>query len=309
MPFDTGLASVEAAVILDSGDFPAALDQALAMVDYPRSPRSRRPPGPRAALIGLGICVYHQTSGTGPFEGASVRVDPSGQVTVNAGSAPQGQGTGTMLAQIVADELQIDHETVKCVFGDTGRIAFGMGTFASRNAVMAGTSVQMASIKVRDKALQLAGHLLEVDTADLEFVDGVFQVKGSPHARRTLAGAGGGGRAGRRTDLRGMEPDLESVQYFENTAAPYSFGIHIAEVEVEPDTGQTTVTRYAVVNDAGVIVNPLPPRARSPVAWRKASAARSWRSWCTTPTASRGDDLPRLHRARQHGRAHAGDRH
>jgi len=256
MPFDTGLASVEAAVILDSGDFPAALDQALAMVDYPAFAEKQEAARAEGRLIGLGICVYHQTSGTGPFEGASVRVDPSGQVTVNAGSAPQGQGTGTMLAQIVADELQIDHETVKCVFGDTGRIAFGIGTFASRNAVMAGTSVQMASIKVRDKALQLAGHLLEVDTADLEFVDGAFQVKGSTHARRTLtelaaAAAPGGSRP------PGMEPDLESVQYFESTAAPYSFGIHIAEVEVDPDTGQTAVTRYAVVNDAGVIVNPL----------------------------------------------------
>ena len=205
MPFDTGLASVEAAVILDSGDFPAALDQALAMVDYPAFAEKQEAARAEGRLIGLGICVYHQTSGTGPFEGASVRVDPSGQVTVNAGSAPQGQGTGTMLAQIVADELQIDHETVKCVFGDTGRIAFGIGTFASRNAVMAGTSVQMASIKVRDKALQLAGHLLEVDAADLEFVDGAFQVKGSPQP-------GGPSRSWRRpprraaADLRAWSP-------------------------------------------------------------------------------------------------------
>jgi CO/xanthine dehydrogenase Mo-binding subunit len=91
-----------------------------------------------------------------------------------------------MLAQIVADELQVGHETIKCVFGDTGRIAFGIGTFASRNAVMAGTSVQMASIKVREKALELAAHLLEADTADLEFVDGAFAVKGSPQSRKSL---------------------------------------------------------------------------------------------------------------------------
>ena len=256
MPYDTGLASVEAAVILDSGDFPAALDAALEMVDYAGFGARQRAARAEGRLIGLGICVYHQVSGTGPFEGASVRVDPSGQVTVNAGSAPQGQGTATMLAQIVADELQIDHEAVTCVFGDTARIAFGIGTFASRNAVMAGTSVQMASVKVRDKAMELAGHLLEADTADLEFVDGAFRVKGSPQSRRTLtevaaAAAPGGSRPA------GMEPGLESVQYFESMAAPYSFGVHIAEVEVDQGTGQVAVTRYSVVNDAGVIINPL----------------------------------------------------
>ncbi len=256
MPYDTGLASVEAAVVLDSGDFPAALDEALKMVDYAGFAAKQRAARAEGRLIGLGICVYHQVSGTGPFEGANVRVDPSGQVTVNAGSAPQGQGTATMLAQIVADELQVDHETIKFVFGDTARIPFGIGTFASRNAVMAGTSVQMASIKVRDKALELAGHLLEADPADLEFVDGTFRVKGSPHSRRTLtevaaAAAPGGSRP------VGMEPGLESVQYFENMAAPYSIGIHIAEVDVDPATGQVAVTRYAVVNDAGVIINPL----------------------------------------------------
>jgi carbon-monoxide dehydrogenase large subunit len=256
MPYDTGMASVEAAVILDSGDFPAALDQALTMVDYPGFAEKQLAARAEGRLIGLGICVYHQLSGTGPFEGASVRVDPSGQVTVNAGSAPQGQGTATMLAQIVADELQVDHETIKCVFGDTGRIAFGIGTFASRNAVMAGTSVQMASIKVREKALELAAHLLEADPADLEFVDGAFAIKGSPQSRKSLtdvaaAAAPGGSRPA------GMDPDLESVQYFESMAAPYSFGIHIAEADVDPATGQVEITRYCVVNDAGVIINPL----------------------------------------------------
>jgi carbon-monoxide dehydrogenase large subunit len=226
------------------------------MVDYPGFAEKQLAARAEGRLIGLGICVYHQLSGTGPFEGASVRVDPSGQVTVNAGSAPQGQGTATMLAQIVADELQVDHETIKCVFGDTGRIAFGIGTFASRNAVMAGTSVQMASIKVREKALELAAHLLEADPADLEFVDGAFAIKGSPQSRKSLtdvaaAAAPGGSRPA------GMDPDLESVQYFESMAAPYSFGIHIAEADVDPATGQVEITRYCVVNDAGVIINPL----------------------------------------------------
>lgn len=207
-------------------------------------------------LIGLGITVYHQVSGTGPFEGASVRVDPSGQVTVNSGAAPQGQGTATMLAQIVADELQVDHESVKVVFGDTGRIGFGIGTFASRNAVMSGTSVLMAATKVREKAIELAAHLLEADVADLEFADGHIGVKGSPGSRLGLpqiaaSAAPGGNRP------PGMEPHLESVQYFETHVAPYSFGVHAAEVEVDPDTGLVRIPRYVVVSDAGTIINPL----------------------------------------------------
>jgi carbon-monoxide dehydrogenase large subunit len=256
MPYNTGIASLEAPVIFDSGDFPAALEQALEMVDYPGFADKQRAARDEGRLIGLGISVYHQVTGTGPYEGAGVRVDPSGQVTVNSGAAPQGQGTATMLAQIVADELQVDHESIKFVFGDTGRIGFGIGTFASRNAVMSGTSVLMAATRVREKAMDLAAHLLEADVADLEFVDGYAQVKGSPGARLSLseiaaAAAPGGNRP------PGMDPDLESVQYFENDAAAYSFGVHIAEAEVDPDTGLVEISRYVVVNDAGVIINPL----------------------------------------------------
>ncbi|NMH96887.1 xanthine dehydrogenase family protein molybdopterin-binding subunit [Pseudonocardia acidicola] len=256
MPYDTGMASVEAAVVLDSGDFPAALDEALKMVDYDGFAERQRTARADGRLIGLGICVYHQLSGTGPFEGASVRVDPSGQVTVNSGAAPQGQGTATMLAQIVADELQVDHRSIKVVFGDTGRIGFGVGTFASRNAVMSGTSVLMAATKVREKAMELAAHLLEANVNDLELEEGYVQVKGSPQSKLSLteiaaAAAPGGSRP------PGMEPDLESVQYFENHAAPYSFGIHIAEVEVDRNTGLVEISRYVVVNDAGVIINPM----------------------------------------------------
>jgi carbon-monoxide dehydrogenase large subunit len=255
MPHDTGLVSLEAAVVLDSGNFPAGLDKALEMVDYAGFAGRQQAAREEGRLIGLGICVYHQITGTGPFEGGSVRVDPTGEVTITSGAAPQGQGTGTMLSQIAADELQVPHESIKVVFGDTGRLAFGMGTYASRNAVMAGTSVVMAARTVRAKAQELAAHLLEADPADLVLEDGSFSVKGVPTSQVSWAEvAAAASPGGNRPE--GMEPDLESVQYFENMAAPYSYGIHIAEAEVDPDTGVTAVTRYVVVNDAGVIVNP-----------------------------------------------------
>lgn len=255
LPFDTGLASLEAAVVLDSGDFPAALDRALEMIDYAGFAARQQAAREEGRLIGLGICVYHQITGPGPFEGGSVRVDPTGEVSIVSGAAPMGQGTATMLAQIAADELQVPHESIKVVFGDTGRLPFGMGTYASRNAVMAGTAVVLAARKVRQKAEELAAHLLEADPADLVLEDGAFSVKGVPASSVTwaqvaTAASPGGSRP------TGMEPDLESVQYFENLAAPYSYGIHVAEAEVDPHTGYTTVTRYVVVNDAGTIVNP-----------------------------------------------------
>ncbi|RBY79567.1 xanthine dehydrogenase family protein molybdopterin-binding subunit [Geodermatophilus sp. TF02-6] len=255
LPHDTGLVSLEAAVVLDSGDFPAALDRALEMAGYADFSARQQAARDEGRLIGLGICVYHQVTGTGPFEGGSVRVDPTGEVTITSGAAPQGQGTATMLAQIAADELQVPHESIKVVFGDTGRLPFGMGTYASRNAVMAGTSVVMAARQVRDKARELAAHLLEADPADLELEDGAFTVRGVPTSRVGWAGVAAAATPGGNRPA-GMEPDLEAVQYFENMAAPYSYGIHVAEVEVDPHTGYTTVTRYVVVNDAGRIVNP-----------------------------------------------------
>ena len=246
-------------MILDSGSFPAAFEQALDMADYAGFAARQQAAREESRLIGMGICVYHQLTGTGPFEGGSVRVDPTGEVTINSGAAPQGQGTATMLAQIAADELQVPHDTIKVVFGDTGRLAHGMGTYASRNAVMAGTAVVMASTKVREKALALAAHLVEADPSDMVLEDGYAHVKGVPTTRVSWAEiAAAASPGGNRPE--GMEPDLESVQYFENMAAPYSYGIHIAEVEVDPDTGVTTVARYVVVNDAGT--DRQPPQRR-----------------------------------------------
>jgi carbon-monoxide dehydrogenase large subunit len=255
MPYDTGLVSVESTVVYDSGDFPAALRQALDRFGYTDFRQAQASAREQGRLRGLGICAYIQMAGVGPYESADVRVDGGGNVTVLSGAAPQGQGTGTALAQVVADQLEVPMEKIKVVFADTARIPYGIGTYASRNAVMAGSATFVAAQRVREKAGKLAAHLFEASPTDIEWDEGDARLRGVPDKRMTLAelaqAAGPGGS--RPAD---MEPGLESRYYFEKHEVPFSYGVHLAEVEVEPETGAVEVRRYLVVNDAGKLINP-----------------------------------------------------
>ena len=254
LPYDTGLVSVESTVVFDSGDFPAALRQGLDRADYARF-RQAQAGRQGDTLVGIGICVYVQMASVGPYESAEVSVDGAGNVTVVSGAAPQGQGTGTALAQVVADQLDVPLEKIKVIFGDTARIPFGVGTYASRNAVMAGSAAMLAAERVRDKATDLAAHLFEAARVDIEWVDGAARIVGVPGKEYSLAqlakaAAPGGSRPA------GMDPGLEIRHYFEQTAVPFSYAVHLAEVEIDRETGLVNVTRYVVVNDAGRLINP-----------------------------------------------------
>ena len=256
MPYDTGLASVESTVVFDSGDFPKALRQALDRFGYEgfRAAQERDRAGGR--LRGLGICAYTQMAAVGPYESAEVRVGADGKVTVVSGAAPQGQGTGTALAQIVADRLEVPLERIAVSFADTARIPFGVGTYASRNAVMAGSAVLVASERVRDKAIAIAAELFEASPSDIEWQEGAARLKGVPEKSHSLAAlAQKAGPGGARPD--GMEPGLEARYYFETHDAPFAYGVHLAEVEVEAETGAVGVRRYLVVNDCGRQINPM----------------------------------------------------
>ena len=255
LPYEVGLASVEGPVVYDSGDYPRALDVALETVGHAALRREQQAGQTDGRLLGLGLAVYAQISGNGPFEGAEVRVDGAGKVTLVTGLAAIGQGVGTALAQVVADELEVGLEDVRVVCGDTARLPFGVGTFASRAAVMGGTSTAVAAAKVRDKAVRLAAHLLEADREDIEWVDGQARVRGAPSRMLTLAQlAQAAGPGGSRPE--GMEPSLEARHYFETHASPYSYGVHAAVVEVDAETGRTQVRRYVAVSDAGRLINP-----------------------------------------------------
>jgi carbon-monoxide dehydrogenase large subunit len=251
LPYEVGLASVEGGVVYDSGNYPHALDMAVQALGED----ARRSTVVDGLVRGLGLAVYAQISGNGPFEGAEVRVDGGGKVTVVSGVAAIGQGIGTTLAQLAADELGVALDDVQVVCGDTARIPFGVGTFASRAAVMGGTSTAVAAGMVRDKAVLLAAHLLEVSAEDIDWVDGEAQVRGAPTRSLSLAqlaqAAGPGG-----TRPEGMAPSLEARYYFETHASPYSYGVHAAVAAVDPETGSVRIERYVVVNDAGRLINP-----------------------------------------------------
>ena len=256
LPYNTGLVNVEAAVSYDSGDFPAALRQALEKANYADFRKAQLRARSEGQLRGVGICVYVQQAAIGPYESAEVRVDGNGNVSVVSGAAPQGQGSATALAQIVADELEVPLERVSVGFGDTARIPFGVGTYASRNAVMAGSAAFGAAQRVREKAIQVAAHLFEASPADVEWKDGVAHIVGVPDKGYTLAELAQAARPG-GTRPPGTEPGLEARYYFEKKQSPFSYGVHIAEVDVEPETGDVKLSRYVVVNDCGRMINPM----------------------------------------------------
>jgi carbon-monoxide dehydrogenase large subunit len=176
-------------------------------------------------------------------------------VTLVTGSSPHGQGTATALAQIVADELRIAPNMVSVAHGDTAAIAYGVGTYASRNAVVAGNSAFEAAVRVRDKALALAAHVLEAASLDLELVDGWVQVRGAPDRRVSLGELAALAAPGRMPD--GMEPGLETTHYFLAPRATFASGLHVAVVEIDPETFELSILEYAVVSDAGPLINPL----------------------------------------------------
>src|SRR3712207_6428114 len=178
------------AVIYDSGDYPALLGKVKTLVGWDGIDALRDDAEARGKLLGVGMALYVEGTGPGPYEGGHVQVLGSGKVLVSTGLTTQGQGHQTVFAQIAASELGVPIEDVVVTTGDTRRFRYAVGTFASRAAVMSGNAIALAARKVREKALRVAGEALEADPRDLEIVDGAVRVKGDPAAAiplRTVA--------------------------------------------------------------------------------------------------------------------------
>ena len=256
-PWETGLGSAQVPIVYDSGDYEAALDTALALSRYHerrREQAAERATGGR--LLGIGLASYVALSGLGPHEGATLRVDPTGRVLLVTGASPHGQGTATVLAQVVADELGLRPDDVQVRHGDTALIPFGVGTYASRNAVVAGSAAMVAARTVAAKARRLAAHLLEVAEADLELAGGMVRVVGAP-GRGIALGQLAAACAPGASLPQGMEPGLEATHYFPAPRPTFGSGVHVAVVSVDRETGVVDVLDYAVVSDAGRLINPL----------------------------------------------------
>jgi aerobic carbon-monoxide dehydrogenase large subunit len=256
IPHRRPIATLGTDLILDTGDYPALLAALLAAVDrlgY-RALAARSEPG---ALHGFGLAMFVEKSGLGPQETADVNVSKSGAVHVYSGGTSVGQGIETVLAQIAADALGVDPGVVFVTVGDTVAQPFGAGSWASRSTVVGGSAVHQAAAAVRDRAVQLAARVLEVDVADLDVRDGAVVVRGDPGARLSLAEIAAVAEPASRY-LRPDEPaGLSARRRFEVTHMTYPYGAHAAVVAVDPGTGQVRVLRYLVAYEVGRAVNPM----------------------------------------------------
>ncbi len=277
-PWDVGLTFQDGGPTrYDSGDYPAGLEAALEAIDVEAFRRAQAEARKAGRWVGLGLGCYVEGTGIGPYEGAHVRVEPSGKVLVATGLTTQGQGHGTTFAQIAADALGCDPADVTVVTGDTARFNWGAGTYASRALVTSGSAVHRAAVEVRDKALRLAANLLEVSPHDLELGDGRARVKGAPGKELTLGALAtvanpiryAYGKDSAEVALRlvkpregavlleGEAPGLEARGYYAPPQSTFASGCHAAIVEVDVETGNLTILRYVVQHDCGTIVNPM----------------------------------------------------
>jgi carbon-monoxide dehydrogenase large subunit len=257
MPYDMGMLYRDGGrVEYDTGDFTVQFDRLLDLVDLERFRRKQAELKMTGRHVGIGFSSHVEGSGYGPFEGARIKVDNAGRVTVHTGTTSHGQSHETIFGQICADSLGVPMDMVTVRFGDTGLISHGGGTFASRVAVTGGSAVHMASELVKAKVLAVAGYMLEADPRDLELVDGVVHPRGAPDISLTLAQVAQAASPG--GDLpEGMVPGIEEQGFFVPPTVTYASGSHAAVVEVDSATGVVEVLRYVVVDECGRVINPM----------------------------------------------------
>ncbi len=258
MPYALGLIFRDGKpMTYDSGDYPKCQEEALRLGDYEGFRHRQEQARAEGRHIGIGIANYVEGTGLGPFEGATVRIQPSGQICIYTGGGDSGQGHWTTLAQVCADKFGVGVEKIDVQKGDTGKIASGVGTFASRIAVNAGSSVHLASNEVRQKAIKVAAHMLEAAEEDMDIENGSVVVRGSDlsvslsDVARAVQGMPGFSLPG------GVEPGLEATHYFSPSQSSYCNGTAVVEVEVDPDTGHVDILNYSMAHDSGTLINPF----------------------------------------------------
>ena len=279
----------------DSGDYAAALDKALDLSTYQKLRADQAQARAEGRIMGIGLSSYVEICALGPsqampaggWESATVRIEPTGKVTVMTGASPHGQGQETSFAQIAADELGVDLNDVTVIHGDTAIVQYGIGTFGSRATAVGGTAVLIAIEKLKEKAAKIAAHMMQCEASHLSFEAGCYSRQEAAAATATgksepvvpVGEAPGGALndvptpSGGRNKLTiqeialaahvakeippDTEPGLSATYFFEPKNFTFPFGTHICVVEIDKDTGETKITKYVAVDDCGKVINPL----------------------------------------------------
>jgi carbon-monoxide dehydrogenase large subunit len=248
----------------DSGNYQLTLNKALEMAGYEELRRQQQKKREQGEYMGIGLSTYVEICALGPsqampaggWESATVRVEPTGKVTVLSGASPHGQGQETSFAQIVADELGVAIEDIIVIHGDTAIVQYGIGTFGSRATAVGGTAVYQAVQMVKEKAAKFAGQLLQVDPSELVFEDGKFKVHSDPEKSVTIQQVALEAYVAKNLPPN-TSPGLDATYFFEPSNFTFPFGAHLVVAEVDREIGQVKLTRYVAVDDCGKAINPL----------------------------------------------------
>jgi len=248
----------------DSGNYQGALDKALKIADYTKLRDEQKKARKEGRLVGIGLSTYVEICALGPsaampaggWESATVRIEPTGKVTILTGASPHGQGEETSFAQIAADELGVGVNDSTVIHGDTAVVQYGIGTFGSRGLAVGGTAVYMAIQKLKAKASKLAAHLLQVDPGTVSFSDGKFTSSAAPGKQTSLQEVALAAHLAKSIP-EDMEPGLSATSFYEPKNFTFPFGTHIAVVEIDRETGEIDFQRYVAVDDCGKQINPM----------------------------------------------------
>ncbi len=253
----------------DVGDFEGCLDLALEKIDYARYEQRKAASSEKGLLRGIGFSTYVEACGIAPsamagalgaraglYESATIRVHPTGSITVFTGTHSHGQGHETAFAQIVADHFGVPVDNVEIDHGDSANSAFGMGTYGSRSLAVGGSAIVKAADKVVEKGRKIAAHLLEASEADIEFKDGAFTVKGTDRSK-AFGEIAFAAYVPHNYPIETVEPGLEETAFYDPKNFTFPGGCHVIEVEIDPDTGVVKVVDVAAADDVGVVINPM----------------------------------------------------
>ena len=260
MPYHLGIPYRDGEpIVYDSGDYPEALRKALEAIGGLESFREKqRAARAKGRYLGLGLGCYVEGTGVGPFESATVRIDPTGKVYVAGGACPQGQGMETIFAQITADAWKVDPNDVVIALADTSAVSIGFGTIASRSTVTLSGAIHNASEPLREKVFAIAANMLECSPGDLELRNGAVGVVGVPGNEVTLSQVAKAARPGwDHQRPEGISAGLEETAYFEPQTVTWAYATHAALIEVDPQLGRIDIQKYVIVHDCGTIVNPM----------------------------------------------------